>query len=76
MSKQVLKGYRVRVVVDIPVWDYNREHALKVAEEIAKRAHSSSVSEVLDIRIITEGPPDNQVLFGEKKKFNPSERLE
>lgn len=72
-SKSKLKGYRIRVVVDLPVWEFNSKAAKLIGEEIIRRAHSASV--IMESKIIKEGPPDNKALFPEfQPPFNPSRR--
>lgn len=71
--KPGLKGFRVRVVVDVPVWDYDRDKAKDVAKKIIENAHSAC--KVMSAVILIEDEPDNTKLFPEDQPpFNPSER--
>lgn len=63
MDEGELKGYRVRVTVDYPIWQYSKEVALETAKDIAAYSHSASL--VIDAKIIKVGKPDNRELFGD-----------
>lgn len=62
MSKE-LKGYRVRVVVDYPCWDYTEEQALEHAKKIAENSHSAC--KIMSVKCILCSEPDNYKLFPE-----------
>jgi len=66
-----LKGYRIRVTIDIPVWEYNRKAAKRRAVKLFLNRHTAS--KIMGTRIIKEGPPDNKVLFS-TDSYNPSKR--
>lgn len=69
MAKK-LKGYRIRVTVDIPVWEFNKKKALEVAKKTVENCHSAS--KIMEVRCEREGLPDNRDLFPED--LNPSKR--
>lgn len=71
--KNPLRGYRVRVTVDLPVWEYDSKAAKETAEKIVKKTFSTS--KVINSKVIEVGPPDNKKLFPEDQpSYNPSKR--
>jgi hypothetical protein len=66
-----LKGYRIRVTIDIPIWEFDKDSALEVAKKIAVKCHSAS--KIVKIKCIKVGLPDNRDLFSED--YNPSKRI-
>lgn len=65
-----LKGYRIRVTIDIPIWEYNKNKALEIAKKTAEHCHSAS--KVIKVKCIKVGLADNRDLFPEDN--NPSQR--
>lgn len=66
----VMKGYRIRVTIDIPIWEYDKNKALEIAKKTVEQCHSAS--KIIKAKCIKVGLPDNRDLFPEE--FNPSER--
>lgn len=72
MKTKKLRGYRVRVIVDIPIWEYDRTKAENIAKKIIEKAHSAC--KVMSTAVLIEDMPDNKKLFPEDYRFNPSKR--
>jgi len=74
MSKfKILKGYRIRLVIDIPIWEFSKSKALQEANLIALNSHSAA--KVMKVECIKIDEPNNAKLFSEDQpKFNPSKR--
>lgn len=71
--KMKLKGYRIRVTVDLPIWDYTYSRAEIVARKIIRNSHTAS--KIIKTQCIKVGKPDNRELFPEEQPpFNPSKR--
>lgn len=65
-----LKGYRIRVVVDVPIWEYTEQEAIRIAELTVSKCHSACL--VIKSKCIRIGLPDSKDLFPEF--LNPSKR--
>lgn len=58
-----LKGYRIRVVVDLPIWTYDEETAIKNGKYVIEMAHSAC--KVMKVTCLLETEPDNRKIFPE-----------
>ena len=68
-----LRGYRIRVTVDLPIYEYDKDRACQRAVAAILKVHSAS--KILRIKVIEEGLPDLRILFKEDQlSFNPSRR--
>jgi len=71
-KKKKLKGFRIRVTIDFPIWEYSKEKAIETAKKIAPKSHSAS--KVMKAECILEGEPNNLDLFPEEWELNPSSK--
>ena len=60
-----LKGYRVRVTVDYPLWGYNEEYVRNAAHQIAHKSYSAT--RIMNIEIVKTGKPDNVWLMDDSE---------
>lgn len=68
MNENELKGYRIRAIVDYPIWCHSEGEAIESAKAIIQNSHSAC--KLMGIKIVLVGRPDNRELSPEELREN------